>query len=67
MAFLVSDTFQNIIPTTNWMYPATTTANGLPDGFDKLITPAKALLLSPEDALALRAAALDEWRNALSQ
>lgn len=67
MAFLVSDTFQNIIPTTNWMYPATTTANGLPGGFDTLITPAKALLLSPEDALALRAAALDEWRNALSQ
>lgn len=67
LAFMVSDTFQNIIPTTNWMYPATTTAEGLPDGFDTLITPQKALLLSPQDALDVRAQALDEWRNALSQ
>jgi thiamine transport system substrate-binding protein len=67
LAFVVSDTFQNIIPTTNWMYPATTTAEGLPAGFDTLITPAKSLLLSPQEALAVRPAALDEWRNALSQ
>ncbi|MFT6118840.1 MAG: thiamine transport system substrate-binding protein [Yoonia sp.] len=67
MTFMVGDAFQTIIPTTNWMYPVTTTAAGLPDGFDTLITPAKALLMSPEDALATRPAALDEWRDALSQ
>ena len=67
LAFMVGDVFQTIIPTTNWMYPVTNTADGLPDGFDTLITPAKALLMSPEDALAARPAALDEWRNALSQ
>ncbi|MEN8896733.1 MAG: thiamine ABC transporter substrate binding subunit [Yoonia sp.] len=67
LAFMVSDTFQNIIPTTNWMYPATTTSEGLPEGFDTLITPAKSLLMSPQDALSTRQDALDEWRNALSQ
>ncbi|WP_299281726.1 thiamine ABC transporter substrate binding subunit [uncultured Tateyamaria sp.] len=67
LAFMVSDAFQSIIPTTNWMYPAVTPAEGLPEGFDTLITPAKALLLSPEDAAAARDGALAEWRNALAQ
>ncbi len=67
MAFMVTDAFQSVIPTTNWMYPAATPADGLPDGFDTLLTPTKALLLSPEEAAAARDAALDEWRSALSQ
>ncbi len=67
MAFMVSDGFQSIIPTTNWMYPAVTPSGGLPDGFDTLITPAKSLLFSPQEALAIRASALDAWRTALSQ
>uniref|UniRef100_UPI004047A318 thiamine ABC transporter substrate binding subunit n=1 Tax=Yoonia sp. TaxID=2212373 RepID=UPI004047A318 len=67
MAFMVSDGFQSIIPTTNWMYPAVTPSSGLPDGFDTLITPAKSLLFSPQEALAIRASALDAWRTALSQ
>ena len=65
--FMVSETFQSVIPTTNWMYPAVTPEGGLPDGFDTLLTPAKALLFSPEDAADKRDAALDEWRAALSQ
>lgn len=67
MAFMVSDGFQSVIPTTNWMYPAVTPTDGLPDGFETLITPQTSLLLSPEDAAAKRDAALDEWRTALSQ
>ena len=67
LAFMVSDGFQSVIPTTNWMYPAVTPANGLPEGFETLVTPAKALLLSPEDAAAKRDAALEDWRTALSQ
>ncbi|MEM8537693.1 MAG: thiamine ABC transporter substrate binding subunit [Pseudomonadota bacterium] len=67
MAFMVSDGFQSVIPTTNWMFPAVTPSEGLPAGFETLTTPEKALLLSPEDAAAKRDAALDEWRTALSQ
>lgn len=67
MAFMVSDGFQSVIPTTNWMYPAVTPAGGLPDAFETLVTPETSLLLSPEDAAALRDGALDEWRTALSQ
>ncbi len=65
--FMVTDAFQSIIPTTNWMYPAVTPASGLPEGFETLITPEKSLLLSPEDAAAVRDAALDEWLTALSR
>jgi thiamine transport system substrate-binding protein len=67
LSFMLSDGFQSIIPTTNWMYPAATPEGGLPDGFDTLIQPEKSLLLSPEEALAARDAALDEWLTALSR
>lgn len=67
MAFMVGDAFQSVIPTTNWMYPAKTPEGGLPDGFETLIAPSTALLLSAEDAAGLRDAALDEWRAALSR
>jgi len=67
MAFIVSEGFQSVIPTTNWMYPAVTPEAGLPEGFETLMTPTASLLKSPEDAAAIRDEALEEWRNALSQ
>ncbi|WP_170413184.1 thiamine ABC transporter substrate binding subunit [Ruegeria arenilitoris] len=67
LEFMVSDTFQQIIPTTNWMYPAVTPAAGLPEGFDTLITPEKSLLYTPDEAAAVRDQALAEWLGALSQ
>ncbi len=65
--FMVSDAFQQIIPTTNWMYPAVTPAAGLPEGFETLVVPEKSLLFSPEEAAAVRDQALSEWLSALSQ
>jgi len=67
LAFMTSDAFQSIIPTTNWMYPAVMPESGLPKGFDTLVTPDKALLLSPEEAATARDAALAEWLTALSR
>ena len=67
LAFMVSDAFQSLIPTTNWMYPAITPAAGLPEGFRTLIIPAKSLLYTATEAEALRAPALDEWRTALAK
>ena len=66
LQFMVTDAFQGVIPTTNWMYPAVTPAQGLPDGFETLITPEKSLLLSADDAAAMREDALAEWLSALS-
>lgn len=67
LAFMVSDAFQEIIPTTNWMYPAVTPASGLPEGFETLIEPETSLLFSSDEAAELRARALDEWLTALSR
>ena len=67
LQFMVTDAFQSVIPTTNWMYPAVMPDDGLADGFDTLIKPEKSLLLPAEDAAAIREEALTEWQNALSQ
>ncbi len=67
IAFMLSDAAQSVLPTTNWMYPAITPKAGLPKGFETLAQPAKSLLLSPAEADALRASAVEEWRAALSR
>ncbi len=67
LAFMVSDGFQSIIPTTNWMYPAITPAGGLPEGFDKALGQEQARLIEPAKVGAIREVALQEWLNALSK
>lgn len=67
MQFITSEAFQSLIPTTNWMYPAVMPKAGLPAGFDGLVQPQKSLLLTADEAAALRDEALDEWLTALSR
>ncbi|WP_323783807.1 thiamine ABC transporter substrate binding subunit [Thalassovita sp.] len=67
LQFMVTDAFQSVIPTTNWMYPAVTPAEGLPKGFETLIQPEKALIVPADQAGAVRDAALAEWLEALSK
>lgn len=67
LAFMTSDGFQSIIPTTNWMYPAKFPQEGLPAGFESLITPVDSLIVSDTDAEKIRDEALAEWLTALSQ
>ena len=67
LEFMLSDAFQSVIPTTNWMYPAVTPESGLPDGFETLTIPETSLLLPPAEAQALRDVALAEWLAALSR
>jgi thiamine transport system substrate-binding protein len=67
LSFMLTEAFQAVIPTTNWMYPAALSVEALPDGFDTLITPTEALILSPGDAAAIRAGAIETWQSALSQ
>ena len=67
LEFMLTDAFQEVIPTTNWMYPAVTPAAGLPEGFADLVTPARALIFAPEEAEALREPALAEWLDVMSR
>ncbi|SDW81977.1 thiamine ABC transporter substrate-binding protein [Litoreibacter albidus] len=67
MDFVLSETFQTMIPTANWSFPAKLDADKLPDGFKKLDMPEKALFYSENEAADLRDAALEEWLSAFSQ
>jgi len=65
--FMLSETFQAIIPTTNWMYPARTPEGGLPQGFETLIAPETALIYPAGEAVEARDRALQTWLTALSR
>ncbi len=67
MEFILTDAFQAVIPETNWMYPARLPGNGLPEGFETLIAPERALLYSAGEAAQVREEALEEWLTALSR
>lgn len=66
MQFLLSDTVQDIIPTTNWTYPATQTTTGLPEGFGDA-TPKTTLLMDGVEVEKNRAAWIETWQDKLSQ
>jgi thiamine transport system substrate-binding protein len=63
--FMLTDEFQNIIPTGNWMYPVTRV--NLPQGFDALSVPATTLSFDQEKVAAQRKIWIREWQNALIQ
>lgn len=67
IAFMTGPKFQDVIPETNWMFPAGKTDKPLNPAFDKLVKPTKTLLFSPEDVAAHRKAWVDEWLAAMSK
>jgi len=67
MDFVLSETFQEMIPTANWSFPAKLDAAKLPEGFKKLNMPEKALFYSEDEAAALRDETLEEWLSAFSK
>ncbi|WP_297615078.1 thiamine ABC transporter substrate binding subunit [uncultured Roseicyclus sp.] len=67
LEFMLSPAFQEVIPTTNWMYPAALASDALPAGFETLIQPETALLVAPDQAAALRDEALAIWQSALAR
>ena len=67
MDFVLSETFQEMIPTANWSFPAKLDEDKWPEGFKKLALPKKALFYSEDEAAALRDDVLDAWLAAFSQ
>ena len=53
MDFILTPAFQEIIPEGNWSFPAKQ-ASPLPEGFEKLALPEKAIIYSAQEAEALR-------------
>lgn len=63
MDFIMSDEFQSVIPTGNWMYPITNVP--LPDGFEQLTVPGKSFYFSAGEVEDNSKSWIKEWRNAL--
>lgn len=63
MQFILSDGFQNAVPTGQWMYPVTGVE--LPKGFDTLSVPSKSLQFAPEKVADNRRNWIREWQSAL--
>ncbi|AUI85208.1 thiamine ABC transporter substrate binding subunit [Vibrio azureus] len=64
MNFILSEPFQAVIPTGNWMYPVTQVA--LPEGFAALNVPQKTLTLDTDDVAKMRKSWIREWQHALT-
>ena len=64
LAFILTDKFQSAMPTGNWMYPVTDVA--LPEGFDSLTVPSKALSFNSQAISQQRKSWIREWQHALT-
>jgi thiamine transport system substrate-binding protein len=67
MQFMMGPEFQDVIPTTNWMWPAGETSKPLPAEFDSLVKPKRSLMIDSETVARNRKAWTDEWLNATSR
>ncbi len=67
LRFTQSETFADIIPTTNWSYPVIKTKKGLPRGYDSLYVPSKMLLINDKDIGENRKKYQNEWLNSLKK
>ena len=67
LKFIQSETFQTIIPTTNWMYPAALPLDKLPKAFSELVQPAKTLIFEDTEIVENRKAWVSEWLDALAK
>lgn len=67
LEFMISEEFQKIIPTTNWMYPAVMGETLLPAEFGELIDPSPALLLDEHQVATQRKTWVDEWLEVMSR
>ena len=67
LSFMMSEDFQSIIPTTNWMYPAALPKDRLPEGFAGLHQPQQVLLFDDQTVFENRKAWVNEWLDALAR
>lgn len=67
LGFILTPAFQSLIPTGNWMYPVAFPEEGLPDAFNTLVRPSRALSINAQGVTDNRLDWIDEFNQALSQ
>lgn len=67
LTYLVSQAGQNIIPTTNWMFPVVPLDKGLPEGFDTPLPKQNSLILDDETVGQNTKIYIDDFFAAIGQ
>ena len=67
MNFVLSEAFQEMIPTANWSFPAKLDASKLPEGFSGLPLPQKVLFYTEEEVEHYKDIVIQEWLTAFQQ
>ena len=67
LKFLIDAEAQSALPLTNVMYPVADIGDALPAEFDKLVSPSKTLLFTPEEVRDNRKQWVDEWLEATTR
>ncbi len=67
LRFMLSEEFQRIIPTTNWMYPAALAPEQLPPEFAGLVDPSPALLFDERQVARQRKAWVEAWLEVMAR
>ena len=67
LQFMTGPGFQDVIPETNWMFPAGTTTEPLNPVFADMIRPDEPIVIDAETVAANRKAWIDEWLAVMSE
>ena len=67
LAFVVSEGFQQHIPTGNWMFPVIELGGGLPEGFAKPLGSEQTLSFGSDEVFEHRKQWVDDWLQAMSR
>ena len=67
LAFVVSEGFQQHIPTGNWMFPVIELGDGLPEGFSRPLGAEQTLSFESEEVFEHRKQWIDDWLQAMSR
>ena len=67
LQFMTGPGFQDVIPETNWMFPAGATTEPLNPVFADMIRPAEPIVIDAETVAANRKAWIDEWLAVMSE
>ena len=66
LAFILTNSFQNLILDGNYSLPAALQVSEWPKAFQELLSLDKVLFYSEKKAAALRGVSIEEWRRALT-
>ncbi|MBS9722331.1 thiamine ABC transporter substrate binding subunit [Tianweitania sp. BSSL-BM11] len=67
LQFMLTPSFQDAVPETQWMLPAAKTSEPLDEAFDRMVKPTKSLTIPSDEIAEKRKTWIDEWLQVMSR